>query len=353
MLTVRIETKKGSFVTVNIVICSYLEPELVARINAADDVGVVYRPDLLPVPRYKCDHSAPARNLTEAQFDEWRLLVAGADVTFDFDWLDPSTMPERCPHLKWIQATSAGIGGLMQRTGIDRSNVVATTAGGIHAVPLAEFALLGALYFTKGLPYLARRQREHHWERFTTRQLQGRRALVVGLGGIGREIARRFHLQGIEVWGLGRKGRTYDVEGVTRVISRAELDDALGDIDILVLSSPLTSETESMFGEAQISRLRREAIVINVSRGQLIDQVALTAALVEGRLAGACLDVFVVEPLPADDPLWALDNIIVSPHSASTVETENRDLVTLFLENLEHWRRGEPLRNLYDPVAGY
>jgi len=338
---------------VNIVICSYLEPELVERISAVDGVDVMYRPDLLPVPRYACDHSAPARDLSESQLNEWRSLVAGADVTFDFDWLDPSTMPERCPHLKWIQATSAGIGGLMQRTGIDQSNIIATTAGGIHAIPLAEFALLGALYFTKGLPYLARRQHEHHWERFTTRQLQGRRALVVGLGGMGREVVRRFNLQGVEVWGLGRDGRTYDVEGLARTIARAELDDVLGEIDILVLSSPLTTETEGMIGGAQIAKLRSDSIVVNISRGQLIDQKALTAALAEGRIAGACLDVFVVEPLPEDDPLWDLDNVIVSPHSASTVATENRDLVTLFLENLDHWRQGEAMRNLYDPRAGY
>jgi phosphoglycerate dehydrogenase-like enzyme len=340
-------------VSLNVVICSYLEPELVARISAVDEVNVVYRPDLLPVPRYACDHSAPARDLTASQLNEWRALVAAADVTFDFDWLDPSTIPERSTNLGWIQATSAGIGALMQRTRIDQSNIVVTTARGIHAIPLAEFALLGALYFTKGVPFLARRQREHHWERYTTRQLQGRRALVVGLGGVGREVTRRFALQGVEVWGLGREGRTYEVEGLTRVISFGELDAALSEIDILVVSSPLTSETEGMIGAAQLARLPSDSIVVNISRGQLIDQAALSAALAEGRLAGACLDVFSVEPLPVDDPLWDLDNVLLSPHSASTVATENRDLVTLFLENLDHWRRGEPLHNLYDPIAGY
>lgn len=345
--------RKGSYVSINVVICSFLEPELVARISAVDDVTVVYRPDLLPVPRYNCDHSAPARDLSASQLNEWRALVAEADVTFDFDWLDPSTMAERCAHLGWIQGTSAGIGELMRRTKLDQSTIVATTAGGIHSVPLAEFALLGALYFTKGLPHLARRQREHHWERYTSRELQGRRALIVGLGGVGREVARRFALQGVEVWGLGRDGHVYDVEGVTRLISRAELDDALGEIDIVVLSSPLTSETEGIIGASQIAKLPSDAIIINISRGALIDQGALTTALAEGRLAGACLDVFSVEPLPANDPLWDLDNVLISPHSASTVASENEDLVTLFLENLEHWRRGEPLRNLYDTLAGY
>jgi phosphoglycerate dehydrogenase-like enzyme len=99
--------------------------------------------------------------------------------------------------------------------------------------------------------------------------------------------------------------------------------------------------------------MKSDAVVVNVSRGQLIDQDALATALTENRLGGACLDVFAEEPLPPTSPLWDLDNVIVSPHSASTVRTENADLVTLFLENLERWREGAPLRNLYDRVAGY
>ena len=110
----------------------------------------------------------PAAPLSPEQFEEWRTVAASADVFFDFDWLDPSTMAERCPNLKWIQGTSAGIGGVMQRTGLDRTSIVATTAGGIHAVPLAEFALMGALYFVKGLPLLSTRKAQHHWERYTT-----------------------------------------------------------------------------------------------------------------------------------------------------------------------------------------
>lgn len=340
--------------TTNIVIASYLEPELVERIaTTGGDVIVHYRPDLLPVPRYACDHTGPPRDLTPDLLEEWRAIVAGADVMFDFDWLEPSTLAARCPKLRWIQATSAGIGGFMQRTGLDQSTITVTTAGGIHAVPLAEFALMGALYFVKGLPQLNRWKDEHHWQRYTTRQLRGSRALVVGLGGMGRQIVRTLAGVGLEVIGLGRSGGRYDVEGLAGVIDRSRLDETLPGVDLLVLSSPLTSETEGMIGAAQIALMKSDAVVVNVSRGQLIDQDALASALAENRLAGACLDVFTEEPLPPTSPLWDLDNVIVSPHSASTVRTENADLVALFLENLERWRRGEPLRNLYDRVAGY
>lgn len=345
-----------------IVIGSYLEEEQVRRIASAEAAGrVIYEPELLPVPRYRCDHTGPRRDLSPADLDRWRGLGAQAEVYFDFDWLDPGQMPERSPKLRWIQATSAGIGGFMRRTGLDNAatgdpgsaGLAVTTAAGIHAVPLAEFALTGALYFVKGLPELRRRQREQHWERYTTRQLAGLRALVAGLGGIGRQVAATFAGLGVEVWGLGRTGRSYDVPALSRVIDRTGLDDALPRTDVLVLACPLTSETEGLIGARQLSLLPDDAIVVNISRGPVVDQAALTGALRDGRLGGACLDVFAGEPLPPGDPLWALDNVIVSPHSASTVATENAALTDLFLDNLARLAAGQPLRNRYDPVRGY
>lgn len=340
--------------TINVVIGSYLEPELVERIaSSGDDLVVHYRPDLLPVPRYACDHSAPPRPLSFEQEAEWRSIAARADVFFDFDWFEPATMAERCPKLKWIQGTSAGIGGVMQRTGLDRTTIVVTTAAGIHAVPLAEFALVGVLYFVKGMPMLNARKGEHHWERYTTRQMRGMSALVVGLGGIGREVARVFAEMGVHVIGLGRTGRSYNVSGVERVIERAELDAVLESTEILILTAPLTKETEGMITAHELGLMPKGAILVNIARGALIDEDAMIRALKSGALGGACLDVFSEEPLEATNPLWDLDNVIVSPHSASTVRTENENLVDLFLENLGRWRRGEPMRNLYDASAGY
>jgi glyoxylate/hydroxypyruvate reductase len=337
-----------------IVIGSFLEAEQVERIAAARPCArVIYEPDLLPVPRYPCDHTGPSRDLSAAELERWRAHAAAADVFFDFDWLDPAGMVQRSPRLRWIQATSAGIGGFMQRTGLDQAGVTVTTAGGIHAVPLAEFAVMGALHFVKGVPLLRQRQRDHHWQRYTTRQLAGRRALVVGLGGIGRRVAGSQAGLGVEVWGLGREGSAYDIHGLTPVLTKASLDEALPAIDILVLACPLTAETEGLIGARQLSLLPQRAVLINIARGPVVDQGALADALRDGRLAGACLDVFATEPLPPDDPLWDMENVIVSPHSASTVETENAALVDLFLDNLQRFAAGSPLRNLYDPVRGY
>jgi phosphoglycerate dehydrogenase-like enzyme len=337
-----------------VVIGSYIEPDLARRIEQAGHVArVVYEPGLLPVPRYTCDHHGPRRELSDADLDRWRALTAEADVYFDFDWLDPAAMPVHSPRLRWIQATSAGIGGFMQRTGLDGSGLLVTTAAGIHAVPLSEFAVMGALYFVKGLPHLRDRQRAHHWERFTTNQLAGRRALVVGLGGIGRKVAASFEALGAEVWGLGRTGGSYEVPGVTRVITAAGLGEALPGTSVVVLACPLTKQTEGLIGARELALLPPDAVLVNVARGQVVDQAALVGALRAGRLAGACLDTYSVEPLPPDDPLWDLDNVIISPHSASTVATENAALVDLFLDNLGRLADGSPLRNVYVPARGY
>jgi phosphoglycerate dehydrogenase-like enzyme len=337
-----------------VVIGSFLEAELVERISASGPgLRVLYHPELLPVPRYACDHNGSPRELSPEQLSRWEETVAQAEVFFDFDWRDPSGMPKRCPELKWIQATSAGIGAFMQRTGLDRSGFVVTTAGGIHAVPLAEFALTGVLHFVKGLPVLGRWQREHHWERYTTRQLAGLRVLVVGLGGIGRRVAAVFAGLGTEVWGLERAGVSRELPFVDRVITRDGLDQALASVDALILCCPLTKETEGLIGRDQIALLGPQAVVVNISRGQVVDQGALWEALEARRIGGACLDVFAVEPLPVDSPLWDLDNVIVSPHSASTVVSENAALAELFIDNLSRFRQGQPLRNRYDPVAGY
>src|SRR6516164_9958381 len=169
-----------------VLIASPLEPEHVARIEAADPrVSVLYEPGLLPVPRYPVDHTGIARQLSPAELDRWAGLRRQADVSFDFDWQAPADMAANCPRLRWVQGTSAGIGGFLDRTGLARTSLVFTTASGVHGTPLAEFALLGLLYFAKGMPQLARWQEQRHWQPHAAGQVAGSRVLLVGLGGAG------------------------------------------------------------------------------------------------------------------------------------------------------------------------
>ncbi len=342
---------------VSVLVATPLEPEHAARIEAADPrVSVLYEPGLLPVPRYPADHTGVPRALSAAGLDRWAALRRQADVSFDFDWQAPADMARNCPRLRWVQGTSAGIGGFLERTGLARTPLVFTTASGVHGTPLAEFALLGLLYFAKDLPRLARCQRERHWQRHAAGQVAGSRALLIGLGGVGRKVAALLSAAGVEVIGAGRvppARRALDVPGLTSYIAVARIGEVLPDVDALILACPLTEQTKNLISERELRLMRAGAVVVNVSRGQVIDEDALIRALASHHLGGACLDVFATEPLPASSPLWGMPNVIVSPHSASTVAAENGLLTELFTDNLRRWLAGRPLRNVYDRAAGY
>lgn len=338
----------------NVLIASPLEAGHADRIAAADArVNLLYEPDLLPVPRYPSDHVGTARDLDAARLARWASVRRVADVSFDFDWQAPAQIPVNCPRLRWIQGTSAGIGGLLDRTGLIKTPIICTTASGVHGVPLAEFALLGLLHFVKNMPLLARRQAERHWERHAMSLLRGSRVLLIGLGGVGREVARVLDAVGVRVCGAGLPGHRYDVPGVTHYVADTQIREVLGEVDAVILACPLTDRTRHLIGRAEIALLRPRAVLVNLSRGQVVDEAALTDALAENRIGGACLDVFETEPLPAESPLWAMKNVIISPHSASTVADENRLLTDLFIDNIGRWLAGEPLRNVFDKDAGY
>jgi len=338
-----------------LVVASPLEREHVERIAAVDPgrLRVVYEADLLSVPEYVGDHHGTPPELDESGLARWRSLVADADILFDFDWCQPETLPERAPRLRWIQATSSGIGGFLARTELNRSSIVFTTAAGIHAVPLAEFVLLCLLYFAKDIPILNARKPERHWERHTSAELSGQRILVVGLGRVGGEIARRCAANGIEVWGMRRDASRPTPEGVSRLVSRADLRDSLPEVQGLVLACAHTPETHHLIGHEELKLLPGDAVLVNVARGEILDEPALIDALQEGRLRGAGLDVFETEPLPADSPLWDAPNVLISPHSASTVDAENSRIVDIFVENLRRYLDGRPLLNVFDSSRGY
>lgn len=339
---------------VSVLIASPLEAEHARAIAAADPrVRLLYEPELLPIPQYPSDHDGIARELDDEQLARWSALRAQADVSFDFDWQSPERMPANCPRLRWVQGTSAGIGGMLHRKGLVSAPITFTTAAGVHGAPLAEFTLFGLLYFRMDVPWLASQQAKHQWETRAHGLLRGSRVLLVGLGGIGREVARLLSAAGLEVWGAGRAGRTYQVPGVSRYTDDEHLADLLPEADALVLACPLTDRTRNLIGAAELAHLPPGAVLVNLARGEVVDEEAMTAALTAGHLGGACLDVFATEPLPASSPLWDLPNVLVSPHSASTVPDENRLITELFIDNLHRWLAGEPLRNVFDRQAGY
>jgi len=228
--------------------------------------------------------------------------------------------------------------------------VLVTTASGIHAGPLAEFVLMAALMFTKRAFHLLEAKERREFARFCAGELRGRTLAIVGPGKIGREIARLARAFGMTVSAMGRGRHTPEALGVDRVYTRPQLRALLAEADVVVLAAPHPPETENLLGAAELAAMKPTAILINVARGELVDEEALVAALAAGRLAGAALDVFRREPLPPDSPLWALPNVLLNPHSASTADSENAKLTALFCENLRHYLAGHPerMRNILD-----
>jgi phosphoglycerate dehydrogenase-like enzyme len=345
-------------VTKVVLIASYIEPERVDEIRGVDArLDVLYEPGLLAPPRYPADHGGGEFARTPAQEAEWRGLLGRAHVLFDFDRANARELPELAPKLEWIQATSAGIGPFVRRMGYPGTipNVAFTTASGVHARPLAEFCFMVLFAFHKKLLHTLRQQRRHHWERFAGTDLEGRTLVIVGVGRIGREVARAARALGMHVVGVKRKtsGVSPAALGLDELYGPERLHEALGKAENLVLCAPQTPETEEMIGAAELACLPEGAVLVNVGRGALVDEDALIDTLRSGRLLGAGLDVFREEPLPPDSPLWDLDNVIVSPHSASTVVRENERIVRLFRGNLRRYLDGRPLLNRLDTTLGF
>ena len=331
-----------------VLIASYLEPEHVARIRAVDDrLNVIYEPALIPPPRYPADHTGGAFTRTAAEEAQWQELLAQADILFDFDHTHRDDLPDLARNVKWLQATSAGIGQFVQRMNYPARMpaTVFTTASGVHARPLAEFCMMALLVHYKRLKHILADQAAHRWERYAATDLAGRTLAVVGLGRIGREVATMAKALGMTT--LGTKARGTD-ESVDHFFPPHQLHEMLGQADVVVLIVPHTPETEKLIDGAALAAMKPGAYLINIARGAVVDEAALIQSLASGHLGGAALDVFATEPLPATSPLWDLANVLVSPHSASTSDRENARLTDLFCDNLRRYLAGAELRNVLD-----
>jgi glyoxylate/hydroxypyruvate reductase A len=334
-----------------VLICSYLQQELVDKLIAdLPEIDVVYRAELLPVPQFGADHRGRRRDLRESQIAEWRTHLANATIMFDFDWWQPKSWREHSPNLEWIQATQAGVGVRAEAMGHTENQVRITTAAGVHAKPLAEFALAGLLYFVRELPRLGCQKDQQRWATGASNTLYGQKALIVGAGSIGSEVARTLSFMGVRCDGTTRGTRVLG-QPFERSVALQDCD--LGEYDIVVLACPLTEETTGLFSRQRISSMKVGALLVNLARGPVLDQESVVESLKAGRLGGAVLDVTDPEPLPAGHPLWDAPNLILSPHTAANVDAENARLMELFTKNLRLYLSGGKLIKSYDPFLGY
>jgi phosphoglycerate dehydrogenase-like enzyme len=343
-----------------VLVATPLEPALVDRIRAeVPQAEVLFEPDLLPEPRFPCDHVGAPFEPTREQEERFERLLSVAEVVLGVPGETPTSLRslvERAPRLRWLQGTAAGAGQQVRAAGLDEdalSRVRFTSSAGIHATQLAEWAVLGLLYFLKDVPRLTRDKANRAWPHYPLPELRGRRVLVVGLGGIGQEVARACRALGMHVTGVRRRPSPGDLDHVDAMASTDELATVVPRCDAVVLALPATAGTEGMFSAELVEAMPEGAILVNVGRGVTVDEEALIGALRSRRLSGAALDVFATEPLPTDSPLWELDNVLVSPHTAALSERENERLVEVLIENLHRFLDGRELVNVVDAEHFY
>lgn len=283
-------------------------------------------------------------------------LVSSAHVAFMAE-VSPQQL-EAARLLRWVHSPAAGVGGMLFQAMRD-SPVMVSNSRGMSADAIAEHVLALTLALFRKLPLAFRSQAERRWaqdEIFAPpppRTIAGASALIVGLGGIGAATARRFSSLGASVAGIRRDADRPIPEGVSDVATPDRLLDLLPHADIVVIAAPQTASTRRMIGARELQAMRRNAILINVSRGKLVDESALVTALASNVIGGAGLDVFEHEPLDPASPLWTLPNVIITPHM-SGFRADHWDAATdLFAENLRRFDTGEPLLNVVNKTAGY
>jgi phosphoglycerate dehydrogenase-like enzyme len=271
-----------------------------------------------------------------------------ADVLFVWDfrsdllqtaWPDDSVV-------RWIHTGSIGVDAVLVAPVLER-DIVVTNTRGVFERPIAEYVLGLILMFAKDLHGTLARQRERRWEHRETETIGGARVLILGAGGVAREVAPLLRAAGMEVQVVGRTARSGD-SALGDVRASTEVDELLPGADFVVLALPLTSETRGYLDERRIGLLSPRARIVNVGRGPLLEEDALLAALRGGAIAGAALDVFATEPLPPEHPFWTMDRVVVSPHMSGDRIGWEREVVARFADNLRRWRAGQALHNLVD-----
>jgi phosphoglycerate dehydrogenase-like enzyme len=239
------------------------------------------------------------------------------------------------------------------------SPVVITNSRGMSADTIGEHVLAVTLALFRRLPHAFRSQQAREWAQDAIglaghRSLSGSRVLIVGLGAIGGAVAGRMHALGARVIGVRRHGASGGpVEGVAGIETPDRLHALLPHADVVVISAPHTRDTRKLIGRAELEAMRPDAVLVNVSRGQLVDEAALIAALESNRIGAAALDVFNDEPLPQDSPFWRLPNVLITPHTSGFRSDHWDAATTLFADNLRRFEAGQPLRNVVDKAAGY
>jgi phosphoglycerate dehydrogenase-like enzyme len=292
----------------------------------------------------------PAHRVADVTGIEVLLAEGGNHVHYpgELDWKDYVAF--FTPSLRWVQLCSTGFRDNVTPQ-ILNGTVTLTNAVGLHTQPIAESVMAAMLEHAKNLGTRRSDQEAHRWNQLKNDELFGRTVLIVGLGNIGKKVARLCKAFGMEV--IGTKRWVEAVENVDLVFPVDELCQRMPQADYVVLAVPHTSETEDLLGVREMRAMKASSYLINVGRGQVVQERALITALQEHWFSGAYLDAFIEEPLPPDHVLWDMDNVFIVPHDSHSSPYIGDRMVDIFSENLERYVDGAPLKNVCDPGQGY
>ena len=307
--------------------------------------------------RERLQQNFPQHQFTQLQnYDRVPEEIPDTDVFIGWSLRPPQFVAAK--KLRWIHSPAAAVHQLMFPELI-QSRVLLTNSTGIHGPVVAEHAIALLLALAKRLPQAMQYQAKHTWsqdqlwhEHPRPREVMDSTVAVVGMGGIGREFTMRAKALGMKVLAV-RENTAKGTDGADAVYSSQEIDQVLPQADYVLLCTPVTPATTGLINAARLGKMKTDAYLINVGRGPLIDEMAVFQALKEKRIAGAALDVFNEEPLPADSPFWSLDNLLLTPHTAAVTERLWERHYKLIVENMNRFLAGEPLLNAVDKKRGY
>src|SRR5271163_3298110 len=283
---------------------------------------------------------------------------AAPEATVMLNWSAPRELNRSvflmAPKLKWVHSRNAGLDSFLFPEMVE-SPVILTNGSGVFSPPLGEFALAAMLYFAKDFRRMIRNQMAGKWQPFDVLTISGKTVGIVGYGDIGREVAWRARAMGMRVLALKRHlpPPGSDLGPVEKIYPSSSLHEMIAACDYVVVTAPLTAETHHMVSEAEFAAMKPDAVIINVGRGPVIDEVAMIRTLAEGRIKGAGLDVFEEEPVPPDSLLYAMENVLFSPHCADNTPDWLDNAMKFFLAQFERFRKSEPLLNVVNKKLGY
>ena len=282
--------------------------------------------------------------------------IADAEVYMGFGLSREAFLAAR--KLRWVHSGAAGVGGSLFRELLE-SDVILTNSAGIHASPLAEYAIGAMVYFARGFDIAAAAKAEGVWSHarlagtgMTLTELGGATVGILGLGGIGEAVAHRAAAMGMRVIAL-RRTAAPGPDWVDRLLGPDQLHELLRESDYVVVALPETAATRDLIGAAELKAMRRGSVLINLSRGKIVTEPFLIESLRGGHLRGAALDVFATEPLPTSSPLWELENVLITPHTGAVTDRFWDRETALMVTNIRHYVAEEPLVNRVEKAEGY